>query len=51
MKDFSKVKFKWTFRDYQQVVLDNSRIHLKDKKIHITALVVLCPFKPTLAFQ
>ena len=37
MKDFSKVKFKWTFRDYQQVVLDNSRIHLKDKKIHIVA--------------
>lgn len=37
MKDFSKVKFKWTFRDYQQAVLDNSRIHLKDKKIHIVA--------------
>ncbi len=37
MKDFRKVKFKWTFRDYQQAVLDNSRIHLKDKKIHIVA--------------
>ncbi len=37
MKDFSKVKFKWTFRDYQQAVLDNSKKHLKDKKIHIVA--------------
>ena len=37
MKDFSKVKFKWTFRDYQQAVLDNSPKHLKDKRIHIVA--------------
>ena len=37
MKDFSKVKFKWTFRDYQQAVLDNSQKHLKDKRIHIVA--------------
>ena len=37
MKDFSKVKFKWTFRDYQQAVLDNSHKHLKDKRIHIVA--------------
>ncbi len=37
MKDFSKVKFKWTFRDYQQEVLDNSQNHLKDKRIHIVA--------------
>ena len=32
MKDFSKVKFKWTFRDYQQAVPDNSQKHLKDKR-------------------
>lgn len=37
MKNFSKVKFKWTFRDYQQAVLDNSQKHLKDKRIHIVA--------------
>jgi hypothetical protein len=37
MRDFSKVKFKWTFRDYQQAVLDNSQKHLKDKRIHIVA--------------
>ena len=35
--DFDKVKFKWTFRDYQQAVLDNAKNHLKDKKIHIVA--------------
>ncbi len=37
MKDFSKIKFKWTFRDYQQTVLDNSKKHLKDNRIHIVA--------------
>ncbi len=37
MKDFSLVKFKWTFRDYQQKVLDNADKHLKDRKIHIVA--------------
>jgi superfamily II DNA or RNA helicase len=37
MKDFSNVKFKWTFRDYQQAVLDNSPKHLKDKRIHVVA--------------
>ncbi len=37
MKDFGKVNFKWTFRDYQQKVLDNSGAHLKDKRIHIVA--------------
>ena len=37
MKDFSRVNFKWTFRDYQQAVLDNSSKHLKDKRIHIVA--------------
>ena len=37
MKDFSKISFKWTFRDYQQKVLDNANKHLLDKKIHIVA--------------
>lgn len=37
MKDFSKIRFRWTFRDYQQAVLDNSQKHLKDKRIHIVA--------------
>ncbi|MBO5935609.1 MAG: DEAD/DEAH box helicase family protein [Clostridia bacterium] len=37
MKNFSKVRFKWTFRDYQQTVLNNAQKHLKDKKIHIVA--------------
>ncbi|MBR6514395.1 MAG: DEAD/DEAH box helicase family protein [Clostridia bacterium] len=37
VKSFDKVKFKWTFRDYQQAVLDNSKKHLKDKRIHIVA--------------
>ena len=37
MKDFSKVKFKGTFRHYQQNVLDNTLTHLKDGKIHIVA--------------
>ncbi len=37
LKDFSEVKFKWTFRDYQQTVLDNAKKHLKDKRIHIVA--------------
>ena len=36
-KDFSRVKFKWSFRDYQQAILDNSKNHLKDKRIHIVA--------------
>ena len=37
MKDFSLISFKWTFRDYQQKVLDNADNHLKDRKIHIVA--------------
>lgn len=37
MNNFSKVRFKWTFRDYQQKVLDNADKHLKDRKIHIVA--------------
>lgn len=37
IKDFGRVNFKWTFRDYQKTVLDNSRKHLKDRKIHIVA--------------
>lgn len=36
-EDFSNVKFKGTFRDYQQVVLDNTTHHLDDRKIHIVA--------------
>ena len=37
MKDFSGVKFKWEFREYQRRVLDNSSKYLKDKKINIVA--------------
>lgn len=37
IKDFRLVRFKWTFRDYQKKVLDNSVRHLKDRKIHIVA--------------
>lgn len=37
MKDFSKLKFKGTFRDYQTRVLQNANTHLRDGKIHIVA--------------
>ena len=37
MKDFKKTKFKWTFRTYQQRVLDNTKKYLQNKKIHIVA--------------
>ncbi len=37
MKDFSKIKFKGTFRDYQARVLQNANTHLRDGKIHIVA--------------
>ena len=37
MKDFSKVRFAGTFRDYQARVLKNANTHLKDGKIHIVA--------------
>ena len=37
MNDFSKVRFKGTFRDYQARVLQNANTHLKDGKIHIVA--------------
>lgn len=37
MKDFSLIRFKWTFRDYQQAVLDHAQKHLEDRKIHIVA--------------
>lgn len=37
MKDFSKISFRWTFRDYQQKVLDNAEMHLRDNKMHIVA--------------
>lgn len=35
--DFSKVKFRGIFRDYQQTVLNNAQQHLADGKIHIVA--------------
>ena len=34
---FSNYKFKWTFRDYQQNVLDNSAKYLADRRLHIVA--------------
>ncbi|MBQ1507038.1 MAG: DEAD/DEAH box helicase family protein [Ruminococcus sp.] len=37
MKDFSRVKFNGTFRDYQAKVLENANSHLKDGRIHIVA--------------
>ena len=37
MKNFSKIKFQGTFRNYQQRVLDNSKKYLKNNKIHIVA--------------
>ena len=37
MKDFKNTKFKWTFRTYQQRVLDNTKKYLQNKKIHIVA--------------
>ena len=32
MKNFNDVSFKWTFRDYQQRVLDNTKKYLQNKK-------------------
>ena len=37
MKNFGKIKFQGTFRNYQQRVLDNSKKYLKNNKIHIVA--------------
>ncbi len=37
MKSFKNAKFKWTFRDYQQSVVDNAQKHLADGRIHIVA--------------
>ena len=37
MKDFSNIKFKGVFRNYQQRVLDNSSQFLIDNKINIVA--------------
>jgi len=37
VKDLAKMKFRGSFRDYQQKVLDNSRRHLSDGRIHIVA--------------
>ena len=31
MKDFSKISFKWIFRDYQQKMLDNANQVNKEK--------------------
>lgn len=37
MKTFDGVRFAWTFRTYQQAVLDKSAAHLRDGHIHIVA--------------
>jgi len=37
MKNFSAVRFRGTFRDYQQAVLRRAQKHLLDGKIHIVA--------------
>ena len=37
MKDFKGISFKWTFRDYQQRVLDNSQKFIADGKVNIVA--------------
>ena len=37
MDQFADIQFKWTFRNYQQDVLDNAQKHLKDGRIHIVA--------------
>jgi len=34
---FTPYKFAWTFRDYQQAVLDQSAKYMADKRIHIVA--------------
>ena len=35
--NFENIEFHWTFRDYQQRVLDNANKYLKDGKINIVA--------------
>ncbi|MBQ7541089.1 MAG: DEAD/DEAH box helicase family protein [Clostridia bacterium] len=37
MKTFNGVRFAWTFRTYQQAVLDKASAHLRDGHIHIVA--------------
>lgn len=37
MKTFDNVRFAWTFRTYQQAVLDKASAHLRDGHIHIVA--------------
>ena len=37
MKNFSSIRFKGSFRSYQQRVLENAGSHLSDKKLHIAA--------------
>lgn len=34
---YAKVKFRWTFREYQQKVINNAKKHFTDGKIHIVA--------------
>ena len=35
--NFENIHFKWTFRKYQQRVLDEAKTYLEDNKIHIVA--------------
>ena len=37
MQTFQQVRFAWTFRTYQQAVLDKADAHLRDGHIHIVA--------------
>jgi superfamily II DNA or RNA helicase len=37
MKDFSAIRFKGTFRNYQQKLLDETNTHIKDGKMHVVA--------------
>ncbi len=37
MKNFSKIKFNGTFRDYQSKILENANQYLKDGRVHIVA--------------
>ena len=37
LNGFEDTHFKWTFRNYQQRVLDEAETYLKDGKIHIVA--------------
>ena len=37
MNSFDNIRFAWTFRTYQQAVLDKASSHLRDGHIHIVA--------------